>query len=59
MSVSNVEILLRTMKMKQALSQKDINESVIAAIGEVLREIKRLDDAVQRTRRDIRFTRRF
>jgi hypothetical protein len=56
-SRSGVEGFLR--KAKQQLSQHDVNESLIRAIDELTREIKRIDDAVQRVRRDIRVSRRF
>jgi hypothetical protein len=56
-SRSGVEGFLR--KAKQQLSQHDVNESLIRAIDELTREIKRIDDAVQRVRRDIRVNRRF
>lgn len=52
MSLSNVESLLR--KAKQQLSPIDFKESLIVAIDELLREVKRIDDAVQRARRDVR-----
>ncbi len=44
---------------KRQVSQRDINESLIRAIDELTREVKRLEDAVQRTWRDIRVARRF
>ncbi len=44
---------------KRQVSQRDINESIIRALDELTREIKRIDDAVQRVRRDIRVARRF
>jgi hypothetical protein len=56
-SGSGVEIFLR--KAKQQMSQNDINESLIKAIDELTREVKRLDNAVQRARRDSRVSRRF
>jgi site-specific DNA-adenine methylase len=56
-SRSGVEIFLR--KAKQHMSQNDINESLIKAIDELTREVKRLDNAVQRARRDSRVSRRF
>ena len=40
-------------------SQQDINTSLIKALGEMAREIKRLDDDVRRARRDAQMSRRF
>jgi len=56
-SRSDVETLLR--KAGQQVSQRDINESLIKAIDELVREVKRLKDDVQRARRDIRLGGRF
>jgi len=44
---------------KRQVSQRDINESLVRAIDELTREIKRIEDAVQRARREIRLSRRF
>jgi hypothetical protein len=43
-SRSGVEIFLR--KAKQQMSQNDINESLIKAIDELTREVKRLNNTV-------------
>jgi len=56
-SQSTIEHFLR--EAKQQVSQRDINDSLIRAINELIREVKRIDDSVQRTRRDIRVSRRF
>jgi len=56
-SQSTIEFFLR--EAKQQVSQRDINESLIRAINELIREVKRMDDAIQRARRDIRVSRRF
>lgn len=56
-SHSTIELFLR--EAKQQVSQRDINDSLIRAISELIREVKRVDDAVQRARRDIRVSRRF
>lgn len=56
-SQTGIETYLR--EARQQVSQRDINETLIRAIGELTREIKRLDEAVQRARRDIRVSRRF
>jgi hypothetical protein len=56
-SQSTIELFLR--EAKQQVSQRDINESLIRAIDELIREVRRIDDAVQRARRDIRVSRRF
>lgn len=57
MSVSNTETYLQN--AKQQISQKDINNSLLQAIAELTREVKRLDEEVRRTRRDITMARRF
>ena len=56
-SHSTIELFLR--EAKQQVSQRDINDSLIRAINELIREVKRIDDSVQRARRDIRVGRRF
>lgn len=56
-SQSTIELFLR--EAKQQASQRDINDSLIRAINELIREVKRIDDAVERARRDIRVARRF
>lgn len=40
-------------------SQQDINASLLKALGELAREIKRLDEEVRRARRDAQMSRRF
>ena len=40
-------------------SQQDINASVLKAMSELTRQIKRLDDEVRRARRDAQMSRRF
>ncbi|HTZ01177.1 MAG TPA: hypothetical protein VMC05_02505 [Xanthobacteraceae bacterium] len=54
---STIEHFLR--EAKQQVSQRDVNDSLIRAINELIREVKRIDDSVQRARRDIRVSRRF
>ena len=54
---STIEYFLR--EAKQQASQRDVNDSLIRAINELIREVKRIDDAVQRARRDIQISRRF
>lgn len=56
-SQSTIERFVR--EAKQQVSQRDINESLIRAINELVREVKRIDDTVQRARRDIQVSRRF
>ncbi|HEX3937563.1 MAG TPA: hypothetical protein VHX43_08660 [Xanthobacteraceae bacterium] len=56
-SQSTIEYFLR--EAKQQVSQRDVNESLIRAINELIREVKRIDDTVQRARRDIQISRRF
>ena len=57
MSISGAEIFLRN--AREQVSQRDINESLLKAIGELTSEVKRLDDEIRRARRDIQFGRRF
>jgi uncharacterized protein YlxW (UPF0749 family) len=57
MSVSNTESILRN--AKNQLSQRDINDSLMKAVAELTKEVKRLDDEVRRTRREIQIGRRF
>ena len=40
-------------------SQQDINASLIKAVSELTRQVKRLDDEVRRARRDVQMSRRF
>jgi phage host-nuclease inhibitor protein Gam len=57
MSLSVAETLLRNAREQH--SQQDINASLIKALGELTREVKRLDDEVRRARRDVQMARRF
>ena len=57
MSISIAENYLQ--KPKQQLSQRDINDSLMKAIGELTREVKRLEDEIRRARRDVQISRRF
>jgi hypothetical protein len=45
-------------KAKRQVSQRDINESLTRALDALGREMKRIDDALQRAHRDIRIARR-
>lgn len=51
MSVSSTETILRNAKMQ--LSQRDINDSLMKALAELTKEVKRLDDDVRRARREV------
>ena len=57
MSLSIAENLIRNAREQH--SQQDINASVIKALGELTREVKRLEDEVRRARRDVQVARRF
>jgi phage host-nuclease inhibitor protein Gam len=57
MSLSTAESFVQ--KAKQQHSQVDINDSLLKAIGELTREVKRLDDEIRRVRRDVQMSRRF
>jgi hypothetical protein len=51
MSVSTLENLLKV--MREQLSQKDFNHTMILAIDEIIREIKRLDVEIRKAKRTI------
>jgi uncharacterized protein YlxW (UPF0749 family) len=57
MSLSTAETYLQN--AKQQVSQRDINDSLMKAVAELTREIKRLEDEVRRVRRDVQVSRRF
>jgi hypothetical protein len=51
MSVSTLENLLKVMREK--LSQQDINHTMMLAIDEIIREVKRLDVEIRKAKRTI------
>src|SRR5664279_377739 len=55
--VSDTENFLRN--AAEQVSQRDINDSLLKAIAELTREIKRLDNEVHRVRREVQVSRRF
>jgi septal ring factor EnvC (AmiA/AmiB activator) len=57
MSLSIAETFLRNAREQN--SQKDINASLLKALGELTHEMKRLDDELRRVRRDVQVSRRF
>lgn len=57
MSLSNAEIFIRN--AKEQVAQRDINVSLLKAVAELMREVKRLDDELHRVRRDVQVSRRF
>jgi hypothetical protein len=57
MSMTNAETFLRN--AKEQIAQRDINDSLLKAVAELSREVKRLDDDVRRVRRDVQIGRRF
>jgi len=57
MSLASTETFLRN--AKQQLSQADINQSLIRAIGDLLREVKNMESELHRMRRSIQMSRRF
>ena len=57
MSLSIAENMLRNARDQQ--SQQDINSSLLRALVELTREVKRLDGEVRRARRDAQVSRRF
>ena len=57
MSLNAVENFLQNARGQ--ISQRDINESLLRALTEMTREIKRLEDELRRVQRDVRVGRRF
>ncbi len=57
MSLSNAETFIRN--AKEQVAQRDINVSLLKAIAELAREVKRLDDELHRVKRDVQVSRRF
>ncbi len=57
MSLSLAENFIRNAREQH--SQQDINASMLKALGELMREVKRLEDELRRTRRDVQMSRRF
>lgn len=57
MSLSSTETYLRN--AKQQLSQADVNQSLIRAIGELMREIKNMEHELHRMKRNVQMSRRF
>jgi uncharacterized protein YlxW (UPF0749 family) len=57
MPASSVETIVR--QAKQQLSQRDINDSMLKAVAELTKEIKRLEDDIRRVRREVQMGRRF
>jgi DnaJ-domain-containing protein 1 len=51
MSVSTIENLLKV--MREQLAQKDINHTIIVAIDEIIRELKRLDVEIRKAKQTI------
>jgi hypothetical protein len=57
MSLSTTETFLRN--AKQQLSQTDINQSLIRAVADLLREVKNMENELHRVKRSIQMSRRF
>ena len=57
MSISTVETFVRN--AKEQVTQRDINDSILKAIAELIRENRRLDDEIRRVRREVQVMRRF
>ncbi len=57
MSLSSTETFIRNAKSQ--ISQRDINESLMKALTELTKEVKRLEDEVRRARREAQMGRRF
>jgi cell division protein FtsB len=57
MSITVAENYIR--HAREQHSQQDINASLLKAVSDLMRQIKRLDDEVRRARRDAQMSRRF
>jgi len=57
MSISSAENFLRN--AAEQVAQRDINNSLLTAVAELTRELKRLDNEVHRVRREVQVSRRF
>lgn len=57
MSLTAIENFLQNARAQ--IGQRDINESMLRALTEMSREIKRLEDELRRVQRDVRVSRRF
>ena len=57
MSFSASETFLRN--AKQQLSQTDINQSLIRAVAELLRQVKDMEHELHRVKRSVQMSRRF
>ena len=57
MALASTETFLRN--AKQQLSQTDINQSLIRAMSDLLREFKNMENEIHRMRRNIQMSRRF
>jgi len=56
MSTSTTEYLIRI--AKEQVGQRDINDSLLKALAELTREVKRLDSELRRVRRGVEVIRR-
>ena len=56
MSTSTTEYLIRV--AKEQVGQRDINDSLLKALAELTREVKRLDSELRRVRRGVEVIRR-
>jgi transposase-like protein len=57
MSIAIAENFLRNAREQH--SQQDINASLLKALTELTREVKRLEDELRRVRREVQVSRRF
>ena len=57
MSISSAENFLRN--AAEQVAQRDINDSLLKAIAELTRELKRMDNDLHRMRREVQISRRF
>ncbi len=57
MSLTTTENILRN--AHDQVAQRDINDSVLKALSDLIREVKRLDGELRRVRRNVQVSRRF
>lgn len=57
MPTASIETYLRN--AREQTSQRDINESMLRALGEIAQDLKRLESEIHRVRREVQMGRRF
>lgn len=57
MSTSAVDHFLRN--AKEQMTQRDINDSIIKAVAELVRDVKQLENDIHRVRREVQMGRHY